>query len=58
MTEIITSKNLPKPKIGFGAIKVMREIRDNTSIEIMDMTYEEERIYLDKIIAEGKANKK
>ena len=38
---------------GFDAIKVMREIRDKISLEIMDMDYEEERAYLDKLIAEG-----
>jgi hypothetical protein len=34
----------------FDAIKVMREIRDKISLEIMDMTYEEERKYLDKLL--------
>lgn len=37
----------------FDAIKVMREIRDKISLEIMNMTYEEERAYLDKLLAEG-----
>ena len=37
----------------FDAIKVMREIRDNISLEIMNMTYEEERAYLDKLLKEG-----
>jgi hypothetical protein len=40
----------------FDAIKVMRQIRDKLSLEIMDMTFEEERAYLDKLLAEG--NKK
>ena len=40
----------------FDAIKVMREIRDKISLEIMDMTYEEERAYLDKLLVAG--NKK
>ncbi len=35
----------------FDAIKVMREIRDKISLEIMNMSYEEERAYLDKLIA-------
>ena len=39
----------------FDSIKVMREIRDKISLEIMNMTYEEEREYLDKLIAEGQA---
>jgi hypothetical protein len=34
----------------FDAIKVMREIRDQLSLEIMNMTYEEERAYLDKLL--------
>ena len=38
----------------FDAIKTMREIRDKISLEIMDMTYEEERAYLDKLLAEKK----
>ena len=37
----------------FDAIKVMREIRDKISLEIMNMTYEEERAYLDKQLAAG-----
>lgn len=40
-----------KKKKKFDAIKVMREIRDKISLEIMNMTYEEERAYLDKLIA-------
>lgn len=35
----------------FDAVKMMREIRDKLSLEIMDMTYEEERAYLDKLLA-------
>ena len=37
----------------FDAIKTMREIRDKISLEIMDMTYEQERAYLDKLLAKG-----
>ena len=40
----------------FDAIKVMRQIREKLSLEIMDMSFEEERAYLDKLLAEG--NKK
>lgn len=32
----------------------MREIRDKISEKIMNMTYEQERAYLDKLLAEGK----
>jgi len=42
----------------FDAIKVMREIRDKLSLEIMNMTYDEERAYLDKLLAEGKVTNK
>lgn len=37
----------------FDAIKTMREIRDKMSAEIMNMTYEQERAYLDKLLSEG-----
>ena len=36
----------------------MREIRDKISLEIMNMTYDEERAYLDKLITEGKSKNK
>jgi hypothetical protein len=38
----------------FDAIKTMREIRDKISLEIMNMTYEQERAYLDKLLEKGK----
>jgi hypothetical protein len=47
---IMETKTENKEKV-FDAIKVMREIRDTISLEIMDMTYEEEREYLDKLLA-------
>ena len=40
--------------IKFDAIKTMREIRDKISLEIMNMTYTEEREYLDKLLLQGK----
>ena len=42
----------------FDAIKTMREIRDKMSKEIMNMTYEQQRIYIDKLISEGNKNNK
>ena len=42
----------------FDAIKVMRELRDKMSLDIMNMTYEEERAYLDKILAKDKPQTK
>lgn len=49
---------IKKTEKKFDAIKVMREIRDKFSLEIMNMTYEEERAYLDKLIAKGESNTK
>ena len=46
-------KNVAKT---FDAIKVMRQIRDKLSLEIMNMSFEEERAYLDKLLSKG--NKK
>jgi len=37
----------------FDAIKVMRQIRYKLSLEIMNMTFEEERAYIDKLLSEG-----
>lgn len=48
MKKIKKTKNEKK----FDAIKVMREIREKMSKKIMDMTYEQERAYLDKLLAE------
>jgi hypothetical protein len=45
--ETKTKKRIKK----FDAVKMMREIRDKLSLEIMEMTYEEERAYLDKLLA-------
>lgn len=42
----------------FDAIKVMCEIRDKISLEIMNMTYEQERAYLDNILKESKLQTK
>ena len=49
-------KKIKKKEKKFDAIKVMRQIRDQISLEIMNMTYKEERAYLDKLLAEGKEN--
>jgi hypothetical protein len=35
------------------SIKTMREIRDKLSAEIMNMNYEQERAYLDKLLSQG-----
>ena len=49
------TKNKQDAKI-FDAIKVMRQLRDKLSLEILNMNFEEERAYLDKLLSEG--NKK
>jgi len=41
----------------FDSIKVMRAIRDKISLEIMNMTYEEERAYLDKLLTKREIEK-
>ena len=51
-------KKNKKTEKKFDAIKVMREIRDKISLEIMNMTYEEERAYLDKLLKQGQINTK
>lgn len=45
------TKNKKKQTI-FNAVKTMRDIRDKISREIMNMTYEEERAFLDKLLSE------
>ena len=35
-------------------VKDLRKIRDQISIEIKDMTFEQERAYLDKLLADKK----
>jgi hypothetical protein len=47
-----------KKKKEFDAVKTMREIRDAISLEIMNMTYNEERAYLDKLLSGGHSPKK
>lgn len=39
-----------------GLVQEIRKIRDQISEEIKDMTFEEERAYLDKLLAETKAH--
>lgn len=48
-------KKTKKTDEKFDAIKTMREIRDTISLEIMDMTYEEQRAYLDKLLTKEKS---
>ena len=46
-----------KKKKEFDSVKTMREIREALSLEIMNMTYNEERAYLDKLLADGRSKK-
>jgi hypothetical protein len=39
----------------FDAVKTMREIRDQLSREIMNMTFEEEKAYLKKLLSKKSA---
>lgn len=41
-----------KKEKDFDAVKTMREIRDQLSKEIMDMTFAEEKAYLRKLLAQ------
>ena len=49
---------IKKAKKRFDAVKVMREIRDKISLEIMNMTYKEERAYSDKLLKQGQIDTK
>lgn len=47
--------NGKKEKKAFDAVKTMREIRDQLSREIRNMTYAEEKAYLKKLLAKKPA---
>lgn len=49
---------IKKVKKRFDAIKIMREIRDQMSLEIMNMTYKEERAYIDQLLKQGQLDTK
>jgi len=40
-----------------GLVQDMRKIRDQISNEIMDMTFQQERAYLDKLLENRKSDK-
>ena len=46
---------IKKKKKQFDAVKMMREIRDQLSREIMHMSHEEEKAYLKKLLAKRPA---
>lgn len=45
-------KKSNKKEKRFDAVKTMREIRDKLSKEIMNMTFEEEKAYLKKLLSQ------
>ena len=47
-------KKTDKKEKDFDAVKTMREIRDQFSKEIMNMTFAEEKAYLKKLLATKK----
>jgi len=51
------TKSIKKEK-NFDAVKTMREIRDQLSKEIMNMTFAEEKAYLRKLLAKKTAKRK
>ena len=48
---------LKKPKKGFDCVKMMRDIRDKISRDIMNMTHDEQRTYFKKLLAKASAKK-
>ena len=49
---------IKKAKKRFDTVKVMREIREKISLEIMNMTYEEEQAYLDRLLKQEQIDTK
>lgn len=41
-----------------NVVKLMREIRDQFSLEILNMTFEEQKAYIKKMLKEQKAKRK
>ena len=50
-------KTIKINETNFDSIKVMRQIRDDISKEIMNMSYDEEKEYLDELLAKNRASK-
>lgn len=48
---------IKKKQKKFDAVKMMREIRDQLSREIMHMTHDEQKAYIKKLLAEGPVKK-
>jgi len=48
---------MKKPKKDFDCVKMMRDIRDKISRDIMHMTHDEQRVYFEKLRAQAPAKK-
>jgi hypothetical protein len=48
---------IKKPKKDFDAVKMMREIRDQLSREMMNMTHDEQKAYIKKLLEQGPVKK-
>lgn len=54
METIKKEKRIIRPKKGFDAVKMMREIRDKISAETQNMTFEELKDYINRKLSESK----
>ncbi len=48
---------IKKPKKDFDAVKMMREIRDQLSREMMNMTHDQQKAYIKKLLEQGPVKK-
>jgi hypothetical protein len=48
---------LTKPQVQQNLVADLRQVRDQLSAEIQDMSFEEERAYLDRLLANRKNSK-
>ena len=48
---------IKKPKKDFDAVKMMRDIRDQLSREMMNMTHDQQIAYIKRLLKEGPVKK-
>jgi len=48
---------IKKPKKKFDAVKMMRDIRDKMSRDMMNMTHDEQLAYINDLLEKGKVKK-
>lgn len=53
----LPAKKKKKKEKDFDAVKMMREIRDQLSREMMDMTHEEQKAHIRRLLEQGPAKK-